>query len=62
MPIVMKAKNFSAFQDVCKHAEPGAEFHGSSNIFLTCRHKKNIPAGQSWGKCSYKKCPIIERR
>lgn len=53
-------KDFKDFSEVCRYAELGASFHGSSECSLTCRNEKNIPEGHSWGKCNYKVCPIIK--
>lgn len=62
MKLAIDKKQFKNFAPLCRHTEIGCSFHGSSECATTCRHFANIPKGHSWGDCSYKKCPVIERK
>lgn len=48
---------FRRFQDTCKFCKLGFV---KGFVTDTCRKKENIPKGDSWGECSFSKCPLLK--
>ena len=54
----IKQIDFNTFSSVCRYRSIGADYHGSSEFYLTCHKPDCVPRGSSWGICDEHHCPF----